>query len=141
MTAVPLAVPHRNAILAALAPLAARSTGPIAVSEGVAPDPVPENGLYAVLYVSPGSTSSASLADERTTLSLSFQVTSVGPTAEKALWVADRVREVLAVPLAVDGRVAWRVEEQGGPPVQRDTDLTPPVYYLPVQYRLQSIPA
>lgn len=141
MTAVPLALPHRNALLAVLQPLAQRPTGPIAIGEGGAPNPAPASGLYAVLYVGTGQTSPASLADDRTTLSVPFQVNSIGPTVEQALWVADRVREVLAPPLTVTGRTAWRVEEQGGPPVQRDDGVTPPVYYLPVQYRLRSIPA
>jgi hypothetical protein len=137
----PLALPHRNAIMAALAPLADRPTGSIAIGEGAAPDPVPDSRLYAVLYVSPGRAAAASLAGERTDMALLFQVTSVGPSAERALWVADRVREVLAVRLAVDGRTAWQTEELGGPPVQRDDGVTPPLHYLPVQYRLMSIPA
>jgi hypothetical protein len=40
--------------------------------------------------------------------------------------------------LSVAGRTAWRPEELGGPPIQRDDDVSPPLYYLPVQYRLQS---
>ncbi|MFJ2631060.1 hypothetical protein ACIO6U_03725 [Streptomyces sp. NPDC087422] len=142
MTAVPpLALPHYNAIRAALAPLADRATGPIAVGDGGAPDPIPENRLYVALYVSPGRATVASLADDRTGLVLAVQVTSVGPTPERALWVADRVREVLAVRLTVAGRGTWRTEEQGGPPVQRDDGVTPPLYFVPVQYRLTSIPA
>jgi hypothetical protein len=141
VTAVPLALPHRNALLAALTLLSQRATGPIAIGEGGAPDPIPKSGLYAVLYVGQGRRTSASLADDRTTLSVPFQVTSVGPTAERALWVADRVAEALALVLVVDGRATWRVEEQGGPPVQRDDGVTPPVWYLPVQYRLTSIPS
>lgn len=135
----PLALPHRNAILAALAPLADRLTGPITISEGAAPDPVPGSRLYAVLYVSPGRAAAASLAGERTNMSLLLQVTSVGPTAERALWVADRVGEALAVRLAVDGRATWQTEELGGPPVARDDGVTPPLFFLPVQYRLMSI--
>jgi hypothetical protein len=34
--------------------------------------------------------------------------------------------------------VAWRPEELGGPPLQRDDSVTPPLYFLPVQYRLRS---
>lgn len=137
---VPLALPHRNALLAALQPLSERPTGPIGIGEGGKPATVPAGGLYAVLYVSAGRNAAASLTGDRTTLSVPFQVTSVGPTAERALWVADRVREALAPRLTVDGRSAWRVEEVGGPPVQRDDDVTPPLYYVPVQYRLQTIP-
>lgn len=139
MTAAPSALPHRNAIMAALSPLAVRPTGPIAIGEGGAPDPIPASRLYAVLYVSPGRAVSMSLTDDRSGMVLPFQVTSVGPTADRALWVADRVREALFVALAVAGRSAWRTEEQGGPPVLRDDDVTPPLFYLPVQYRLMSI--
>jgi hypothetical protein len=122
VTAVPLALPHRNALLAVLTPLSQRATGPIDIGEGEAPATIPASKLYAVLYVGQGRR-------------------SVGPTAERALWVADRVAEALAPPLVVDGRATWRVEEVGGPPVQRDDGVTPAVYYLPVQYRLMSIPA
>lgn len=140
MTAAPpLALPHRNAILAALQPLTARTSSPIAVGEGGAPDPIPSNQMYVALYVSPGTASIASLTGDRTNFDVPFQVTSVGPTPEKALWVADRVREVLAVRLPVAGRGTWQTEERGGPPVQRDDGVTPPLYYLPVQYRLSSI--
>jgi hypothetical protein len=135
----PLVLPHRNAILAALQPLTTRTSSPIAIGEGGAPDPIPTNKLYVAVYVSPGMATTASLAGERTDFQVPFQVTSVGPTAEKALWVADRVREVLAVRLPVTGRGTWQTEERGGPPVQRDDGVTPPLWFLPVQYRLSSI--
>jgi hypothetical protein len=136
VTTPPLALPHRNAVLAAL-----QSIQGVAVGEGGAPNPVPSNQMYAVLYMDPGQSSTASLADDRSTFQGLFQVTCVGPTVEKCLWVADKVRTALFGTLTVAGRAAWRPEEQGGPPVQRDDDVTPPLYYLPVQYRLQSIPA
>jgi hypothetical protein len=135
----PLVLPHRNAILAALQPLASRANSPIAVGEGGAPDPIPTNQMYVAVYVSPGTASVSSLTGDRTDFQVPFQVTSVGPTPEKALWVADRVREVLAVRLPVTGRGTWQTEERGGPPVQRDDGVTPPLWYLPVQYRLSSI--
>lgn len=135
----PLVLPHRNAILAALQPLATRANSPIAIGEGGAPDPIPNNQMYVGLYVSAGRATTASLAGERTNFQVPFQVTAVGPTVEKCLWVADRVREVLAVRLPVTGRGTWQTEEQGGPDVQRDDDVTPPLWFLPVQYRLSSI--
>lgn len=134
MSIPPLVLPHRNAVLAAL-----QASG-VAVGEGGAPATVPESQMYAALYMDPGWSRTASLADQRTTFQGLFQVTCVGPTAEKALWVADTVRTALYAPLTVDGRAAWRPEELGGPPVQRDDDVTPPLYFVPVQYRLMSIP-
>jgi hypothetical protein len=135
VTAPPAVLPHRNAILAALA-----GAG-LAVGEGVAPATVPTTGMYVVLYMDPGRAVSESLADQRTDLSTTFQVTCVAPTVEKVLWLADRVRGALFAAPAVDGRSAWRPEELGGPPVQRDDGVTPPLFYLPVQYRLYSTAA
>jgi hypothetical protein len=70
-----------------------------------------------------------------------FQVTCVGGSMERALWVADKVRAALSAPLVVTGRRTWRPEDLGGPPVQRDDDTNPPSFFVPVQYRLMSIPA
>ncbi|MFL4904819.1 hypothetical protein ACJ6WF_16930 [Streptomyces sp. MMS24-I2-30] len=96
---------------------------------------------YAVLYPDPGTAVRESLADDRDGLASLMQVTCVGATVERALWVAGRVRAALAVPLVVDGRACWRPEDLGGPPVQRDDDVTPPVWFVPVQYQLRSTPA
>jgi hypothetical protein len=103
------------------------------------PAPLPKS--YVVLYSGPGSSSSDSLADDRTTLDVLLQVTCVATTPEGALGTADRTRAALSPALTVDGRATWRPEELGGPPLQRDDDLTPPLYYLPVQYRIRSLPA
>lgn len=124
--------PHFDAIAAAL-------TGAgLTVGQGGAPSPVPSSRMYAALYIDPGMSVRESLADLRTDFTVTFQVTAVGPTQEKCLWVCQRTRDAFHAPLAVAGRSAWRAEELGGPPVQRDDDVSPPLYYLPVQYRLQS---
>lgn len=93
---------------------------------------------FAVLYPDAGMAVRESLADRRTNFDATFQVTCVGGSVERALWVADRVRAALSVPLAVAGRTSWRPEDLGGPPVARDDDVTPPSWFVPVQYRLQS---
>ncbi|MFJ4852395.1 hypothetical protein [Streptomyces sp. NPDC088730] len=98
-------------------------------------------GQFAVLYPDPGTARRASLAADRTDFVHLVQVTCVGASVERALWVADRVRQALDGPLTVVGRKAWQPEDQGGPPVQRDDDVTPPVYFVPVQYLIQSIPS
>lgn len=129
MTA-PAVLPHLDAMQAALV-----GAG-LAVGLGGAP--VPAADRYVALYPDPGQAMSESLADRRTDVAVMVQVTCVGPTAEQALWVADKVRGAFFGDLAVEGRVSWRPEELGGPPVSRDDTVTPPLYVLPVQYRLRS---
>ncbi|MCY0928305.1 hypothetical protein OTB20_19310 [Streptomyces sp. H27-H1] len=130
--AAPDIKPHVDAVVTALA-----GAG-LVVGDGVAPAPVPSTGIYVVVYFDPGQALTESLADARTDFTLSFQVTCVGPTPEKCRWATQRTRTALHAPLAVAGRTAWRPEELGGPPIQRDDDVSPPLYFLPVQYRLQS---
>lgn len=95
-------------------------------------------GQFAVLYPDPGMAVRSSLADDRSDFTAIVQVTCVGADVERALWVAGKVRQALAVPLVVEGRASWLPEDLGGPPIQRDDDVTPPLFFVPVQYRLQS---
>jgi hypothetical protein len=132
MSTPPAVLPHRDAVRAALA-----GAG-LSVGLGGAPDPVPSSKRYAVLYFAPGQSMPESLADARTDWDGVFQVTCVGPTEEQCLWVVDKVRGALFAPLTVEGRTVWRPEELGGPPVLRDDDVSPPLFYVPVQYRLHS---
>ncbi len=129
MTA-PDALPHVDAMQAALTDAG--------LSVGLGGAPVPAVARYVALYPDPGQSVSESLADARTDFSGMMQATCVGPTAEQALWVAGKVRDALFGGLTVDGRVVWRPEELGGPPVSRDDTVTPPVFVLPVQFRLRS---
>jgi hypothetical protein len=92
------------------------------------------------VYPDPGRSVPGSLADPLSYYQGTVQLTCVGETAEQALNVADRARAALGVPLTVQGRSGWRPEELGGPPVQRDDDVTPPLFYAAVQFRLRSTP-
>jgi hypothetical protein len=130
--AAPDVKPHMDAVTAALADAG------LTVGQGGAPPSVPSTGIYVALYFDPGQSLRESLADKRTDFALLFQVTCVGPSQEKCLWAAQKSRQALHGPLTVDGRASWRPEELGGPPVQRDDDVSPPLFFLPVQYRLQS---
>ncbi|NUP23606.1 MAG: hypothetical protein HOZ81_47630 [Streptomyces sp.] len=133
----PTVLPHVDAVQAAMT--AAGLTvylGGTPTSSGWSPP-----GQFAVLYPAPGTASRASLAAERTDFQHLMQITCVGATAERALWVADKVRQALSGPLVVEGRRAWQPEDQGGPPVQRDDDVSPPLWFVPVQYLIQSIPS
>jgi hypothetical protein len=131
----PTVLPHVEALEAVLAAV------PLTVYVGGAPaaQPLPPN--YVTLYPDPGTAEAASLADDRTVLDAMVQITCSATTAAGAIGTADRVRAALQAPLTVAGRACWRPEELGGPPLQRDDDVTPPLWYLPVQYRLRSTPA
>lgn len=132
MTA-PATLPHVDAVLAVLA------GANLVVSLGVAPPgQVPP---YVAVYPGPGQSLPGSLADPLSYFEDTVQLTCVGTTAEQALSVSDRARTAMSVRLIVTGRSGWRPEELGGPPVQRDDDVTPPMYYAAVQYRIRSAPS
>lgn len=128
-------LPHVLAFQAALEAAA------LTVYPGGAPAAVTLPKTYIVLYPDPGVASAASLANDRTRLDALVQLTCVATTWAGALGTADRARAALVAPLTVAGRQSWQPEEVGGPPLQRDDDLTTPLYYLPVQYRLRSTTA
>lgn len=128
----PAILPHRDAIVAAL------KAANLTVGLGGAPSPAPATQMYAVVYMSPGRSVPESLADRRTDFDGLFQVTAVGPTEERCLWVADKVRAALHAGITVDGRQVWRPEELGGPPVIRDDDVSPPLWFAPIQYMIRS---
>lgn len=128
----PATLPHVDAVRAAL------TAASLANCLGVAPDGVLPP--YIALYPDPGRSVPGSLADPLSWFQGMVQLTCVGQSAEQALNYCDRARAALGVPLVVDGRSGWRPEELGGPPVQRDDDVTPPLYYAAVQYRLRSTP-
>jgi hypothetical protein len=96
---------------------------------------------YCVLYPEPGMPVRASLADDRVDYMTTVQITSVGETAEQALNYADRSAAAMSPALQVAGRTAWRPEHLDGQPVQRDDDVTPPVFYAVARYRLRSTPS
>ncbi|MFJ8154811.1 hypothetical protein [Streptomyces sp. NPDC094468] len=137
MTTVPDVLPHSDAVQAALeaAELTVYLGGTPTTAGWSPPD------TFAVLYPDAGMAVRESLADQRTDFDSTMTITCVGGSAERALWVAGRVRRALTAPLVVEGRSCWPPEDLGGPPVARDDDVTPPVFYVPVQYRICSTPA
>jgi hypothetical protein len=128
----PATLPHVDAVLAALA------GAQLVAQLGVAPPG--QAPPYVAVYPDPGRSVPGSLADPLSYYQGTVQLTCVGETAEQALNVCDRARAAMGVALAVVGRSGWRPEELGGQPVQRDDDVTPPLYYAVVQYRLRSTP-
>jgi hypothetical protein len=136
VTPTPTVLPHVDAVKAAL-----EDQGLTVYIGGTPGGTWSPPDRFAVLYPDPGTAGRASLAGERTDFRHLCQITCVGGDPERALWVADETRKALAGPLAVDGRATWLPEDQGGPPLQRDDDVTPPLWYVPVLYLIQSIPS
>lgn len=137
VVSAPQVLPHVDAVQAAL------ETATLTVYLGGAPTNAGWSppDVYVVLYPEPGEAVRESLADARADFNGVVQITCVGASAERALWAVDKVRQALVDPLVVAGRSCWRPEDLGGPPLQRDDDVSPPLWFVPVQYRLQSIPS
>lgn len=136
--------PHAAAILDALAPLEGLSQ-PIGVGDGVAP--LSGDGVLApcaVLHLRPGGQWFDSVGAYATDGIMPFQITCVGITAAQARIVADKVATYLeGADLDVDSRAVYRVRRRSGPSgtAERDDTLTPPLFYLTVQYQLLSAAA
>lgn len=133
--------PHALAILTALAPLESLAQ-PIRVGDGVAP--LSTDGKIvapcAVLHLRPGGVMFDSVGCMATDGVLPFQITCVGLTAAQARIVADKVAGYLeGANLTVSGRAVYRVRRRTGPvggAPERDDDVDPPLFYVPVQYQL-----
>lgn len=97
---------------------------------------------YNVLYTDNGQLSRSSLGVTSDRFELWFQVTSVGATRQQAGWAADKARADLLDQIpTVTGRHCGPITQDAPPqPVQRDDDLTPPVFYVTASYRLTSVP-
>lgn len=129
---VPRTLPHVDAVRTALEAAA------LTVFLGVAP---PDSARpYVALHVDPGSPEPSSLTGEHDQAAIVVQTTCVADTVEQALWLADRVLgALLDRVLEVDGRAGWRPEVySSGPPVQRDDDVTPNLFYLTPQFTVRS---
>lgn len=133
--------PHALAILAAMAPLESR-TVPIKVGDGVAP--LSTDGEIvapcAVLHLRTGGEMFSSIGCVDTDAVIPFQVTCVGQTAEQARIVVDAVAgELDGASLTVSGRAVYRVRRPrgviGGAP-ERDDEVNPPLFYVPVLWQL-----
>jgi len=67
---------------------------------------------------------------------------SVGTSPGQARWVAARLRaQLLDTVLQVDGHRCWPIRHPAGQPMQDDTDLNPPLYYLVDEWELTSFVA
>lgn len=90
---------------------------------------------YVVLHPTSGQLEATSLEDPYGELVVDFQLTAVGETPEQALWAADKAAAALAgARPTVAGRTSWAVTPEEAFPVQRDEDLTEPVFFAVNRY-------
>lgn len=139
----PTLLPHSGAILDRLRTWAPLSDANVIIGDHVAPK-TDSDAYYApaaVMYLRPGGPVSGSLGCPDVDAWLPFQVTCVGRNAAQAMWVADRVEEAFqSAPLVVDDRLVCRLKRvHFGAAAKRDDGVTPPLFYVPAEYRLLTL--
>lgn len=96
---------------------------------------------YAVVYADLGGLDGP-MGDRYADLDQTVFVHGVGTGPEQAQWVADKARvALLTTAITVTGRSVMCVEHVTSVPVQRDDDVTPPLYYSVDEYLLSTTPA
>lgn len=99
-------------------------------------------GINVVLYPDPGADESSSLVPWQDVV-VFIPLHAIGTGPEQALGVMDRVRSILtgAQP-AVTGRSVHPMWQETSPrPLERDDDVSPPLYYSFAEYGIRSSPA
>lgn len=142
--------PHAQAILAVLETAVMPDGAPVRVGDGVAPlraqnDPNSVVAPCAVLHMRAGGSVTGSIGCINTDAIFRFQVTCVGRTAREARVLADTIGAYIeGAEVTVDGRETVRIgRPPGSGPIltpERDDDIVPPLFYVPVEYRLWTVP-
>jgi hypothetical protein len=110
------------------------------VYDGVVPDRT--TGAYRVLYADSGSIASDDLAHSSTWRQWRFMTTSVGTTPEQARAFAEHAQsELVGVRPTVSGRSCGPIYHDGSRPVDRDDDVSPPLFYAVDSWFFMSTPA
>lgn len=122
---------HTQALLSVL-----QATGR-PVGDAVAPPAA--SAPYVVLYPQSG-TRGGPIADPDADAALTYQFTCVGRDRRGAQWLADRVADVVRN-VAFPGRALLRVQLLNDSPVERDDDVTPPLWYATPVYQFWTTPA
>lgn len=137
---VPQLRPHAAAVAAVLTAAFNAVTPAVPLGVGRKPDDTTSD-RWAVLYpLTPAF--DGPIADDAADLVYGFQVTAVATTVEQCEWVADLARTaLLTTDLTVTGRHCDPTSPTGGPGIQRDDDVNPPVYYRPETYQTWTSPA
>lgn len=115
----------------------------LTVFVGEAPDKPDTQVPFAVLYPSAVAGHNGTLGDSSTQHRFDIQVTSVGSTAEQALWMSGKIRERLnGWTPTISGRSSWPVRQMLNTPFARRDDLViPPLYVAISQWRIQTQPS
>lgn len=97
---------------------------------------------YVVVYPDQGAaqpTSFTLASDQRL---FRVQTTSVGSDPQQARWVAEKTQGALldATP-AVAGRTTWPIRHELTRPIERDDDVSPPMFYAVDLWRVLTVPA
>ena len=127
---LPIVRDHTNGIISAL-------EAELVVGDAVAPDVDPP---YAVVYPVPGGSTSGTLADPDDDAVFVYQVTCVGKSREQAEWIADKVLQLLQAGVTGPGRRVLRVSPDMHGGIQRDDQVTPPVFASFPRFRIISTP-
>lgn len=97
---------------------------------------------YVVVLPFGGPPASGPVSDQHADVSPQVLVRGVGLTQASAEIAADNARAVLlSTPLAVPDRVVTQVVLETSQPVQRDDDVSPPLYYSTDVYAVWTTPA
>jgi len=131
---LPVVREHTDAVIAAL------EAAGLTVGDAVAPDDT--DPPYVVVYAIAGGGSTGTLARPDDDAFLVYQATCVGTSREQAEWLADKALELLGPDaVAVPGRRVCRVslDMHGG--IQRDDNVTPPVFWSAPRFRMTTTPA
>lgn len=133
---IPEAEPH---IAALKTVLEAALTFPV----GLAHKPDGAATPYVVLYPDPAAATSASLCDDRETLTLFTIVHGIGEGPEQAIWALDQTRTALLTQTpTVTGRAIRRMWQTTNPaPARRDDDVSPPLWITVAEFGMRSSPA
>lgn len=123
---------HSAAVIAAL------EAADLAVGLGQKPEGA--GTKYAVLSTF-GDVEPSSVSEPYGAFIWTGQLMCVGQGPEQAEWVSDRARSVLLGPLSITGRTWISVSHEPGPPLQRDEDVNPPLFWLSETYRILTHPA
>jgi hypothetical protein len=136
--------PEADAILAAF------SAGSLLAGDGTRPAGAgfPDDDTtqpfipYVVLYPLMVPSIDGPVSDPFTDTASEYQVTAIGQTAKQARWAADKGRTILlSETLVIPGRSVQLVSWTNSLPLQRDDDVTPPLFYAIDTYEIHSTPA
>lgn len=98
---------------------------------------------YSVVYATGGGTFSGSVGVPFDDAYPAYVISSFGASQAQALWGDDKVRGVMLTPgsITLSGRSVMLATPDVDGGVQRDDDVSPPVYWCPTRWRVMTTAA